>query len=127
MNKNGVVAVVVAVISIVLIGLWAMRGGQQGYLGDCSGPPTPPTNITSEVIGNTVTLRWTPPPSSENITAYLIEATTNRATEPTVFVAPGSQNMFVREAPAATYYVRVRSRNNCGTGEVSPELVVPVK
>ena len=30
MNKNGVIAVVVVVASIVLVGLWAMRSGESG-------------------------------------------------------------------------------------------------
>ena len=126
MNKNGVIAVVVVVISIVLVGLWAMRSGEQGMAGeDCTAPPNAPTGVTPAVQGSQVTIRWQPN-SGESVQWYQVEATTDRAVAPTVFLAPGNSTSFSREAPPATYYVTVSARNACGTSPRSEEMTVTV-
>ena len=126
MNKNGVIAVVVVVAAIVLIGLWAMRSGEQQAGVGCSAPPNTPQAVSSSVTGDTVLIRWQPPAADEGITAFVIEATTDRAVPPTVFIAPGTATSYERQAPPATYFVRVAARNNCGTSPLSPEFTVTV-
>jgi hypothetical protein len=126
MNKNGVIAVVVVVVAIVLIGLWAVRSGEQVGSPDCAAAPSTPQDVTHSVSGRTVTIRWSPAPPNERVATYLIEATTTRGVNPTTFVAPGTATSFEREGPPAIYYVHVLARNACGTSAPSPELVVNV-
>ena len=126
MNKNGVIAVVVVVVAIVLVGLWAMRSGQQGSGPDCASAPGTPQGVTHTLAGRIVTIVWSPAPATDRVATYLIEATTTRGVDPTTFVAPGSATSFDRDAPPATYYVHVLARNACGTSAPSSELVVTV-
>jgi Flp pilus assembly protein CpaB len=125
MNKNGVIAVVVVVISIVLIGLWAMRAGEAPAGADCSAPPEPPTNLRASVQGNKGQLSWTPPAAGEPVTTYIIEAGSSPgANNQGTFVAPATTTTFEREAAAGTYYVRMYARNACGTSAASEEITV---
>jgi plastocyanin len=86
-----------------------------------------PINLSSTVVGTSVTLRWTAPPGA--VTAYVIEAgsgtgladlaifSTNSAT--TTFSAAG--------VPVGTYYVRVRALDATQTaGPASNEAVAIV-
>jgi hypothetical protein len=129
MNKNGVIAVVVVVISIVLVGLWAMRSGEQGLVGeDCSAPPSAPTGVVASSTGNTGRLTWAAPAPGETITNYIIEAgSTPGSNNQGTFVAPANRTTFEREAGAGTYYVRMFARNACGTSPPSPEVTVVIK
>jgi len=128
MNKNGVMAVVVVVVAIVLLGLWAMRSGEQGFGGaDCSGPPGIPQGVSHTIAGEVVTITWSPAPPSDHVATYLIEATTTRGVNPTTFVAPGSATSFQRQGPPAVYYINMFARNACGTSGSSPEMVITVK
>ena len=129
MNKNGVIAVVVVVISIVLVGLWAMRSGEQTMVGDdCSAPPSAPTGVTATAQGNTGHLTWSAAPAGETVSTYIIEAgSTPGANNQGTFVAPGNSTSFDREASAGTYYVRVFARNACGTSPASQEVTVVIR
>jgi hypothetical protein len=130
MNKNGVIAVVVVVVAVVLIGLWAMRSGPQHLSGriDCNAAPGAPSSLVPAKTGNVVTLNWTAPPSaSDTVSTYVVEAGNAPSTNNVgTFVVPGSTPTFQREAPPATYYVRVFARNACGTSAPSNEIVVTV-
>jgi hypothetical protein len=129
MNKNGVIAVVVVVISIVLVGLWAMRSGEQGVVGeDCIAPPSTPASVVANAQGNVGRLTWAPPPSGEAVSNYIIEAgSTPGSNNQGTFVAPGNRTTFEREAGAGTYYVRMFARNACGTSPPSPEVTVTIQ
>lgn len=125
MNKNGVVAVVVVVAAIVLVGLWAMRSGEQTAGPDCSAPPGTPQALAYTKQGLQVTLTWSAPPATESVTTYVIEAgSAPGANNQGTFVAAGTATSFQREAPAGTYYVRIFARNACGTSPASQELTV---
>ena len=127
MNKNGVMAVVVVVVAVVLLGLWAMRRGEPGFAGaDCSAPPGVPQDVSYTMDGNAVTVHWSPAPPTDQVATYLIEGATPRGATPTTFVAPGSATSFRREGPPATYYVNVFARNACGTSGPSTELVITI-
>jgi hypothetical protein len=129
MNKNGVIAVVIVVAAVVLIGLWAMRSGQQNASGrmDCNSAPAAPTGVVAAKNGTIVTLNWTPPAGNATVSTYVIEAGNAPGTNNVgTFVAPGTAATFQREAPAGTYYARVFARNACGTSAASNEIVVTV-
>ena len=129
MNKNGVLAVVVVVVSIVLVALWAMRSGEQGVIGDdCTAPPAAPTGVVANADGNTGRLTWAAPPEGESITNYVIEAgSTPGSNNQGTFVAPANRTTFEREASAGVYYVRIFARNACGTSPPSQEVTVNIK
>ena len=129
MNKNGVIAVVVVVASIVLVGLWAMRSGGPGPAGaDCSAPPSAPTGVRATPLPGKGRLEWSPPPSGESVTTYIIEAGSGPgANNQGTFVAPSTATSFEREAGAGTYYVRMFARNACGTSPASQEVTVAIK
>lgn len=97
----------------------------QFVISPCAGPPAPPLDFVAQVNGATVILSWTAAGGSP--ASYVIEAgsapgisnllntdTGNLATSLTALAGPG------------TYYVRVRSRNGCGTSTPSTEAVVVV-
>jgi hypothetical protein len=128
MNKNGVIAVVVVVTAIILMGLWAMRSGDQIPAGaNCSAPPATPTGISHTKVGDVATLHWAPAPASDRVSTYVIEAgsapgTNNQGT----FVAPGTATSFQRQAPGGTYYVHIFARNACGTSQPTQDIVVSI-
>jgi hypothetical protein len=128
MNKNGVIAVVVVVISIVLVGLWAMRSGEQVIGDDCTAPPSAPTGLAATANGNTGRLTWAPPPPGETITNYVIEVgSTPGSNNQGTFVAPANRTSFEREAAAGLYYVRMFARNACGTSPPSDNVTVTIR
>jgi hypothetical protein len=128
MNKNGVIAVVVVVASIVLVGLWAMRSGEQRPGADCSGPPSPPTGLVASALPGKGRLEWAPPPSDETVTTYIIEAGSSPgANNQGTFVSPATSRSFERDAAGGTYYVRMFARNACGTSPASQEVTVMIK
>ena len=129
MNKNGVVAVVVVVVAIVLIGLWAMRSGSQNAGGrmDCNPAPASPTGLAHQKKGEMVILNWTAASGAEPISTYIVEAGNSPSLSNVgVFVVPGSATTFERQAPPGTYYARVLARNGCGTSTPSNEVVVTI-
>jgi hypothetical protein len=129
MNKNGVIAVVVVVISIVLVGLWAMRSGEQAVVGgDCTAPPDRPSGVVGTADGNVGRLTWTPPPAGQSITNYVIEVgSTPGSNNQGTFVVPANRTTFEREAAAGTYHVRMFARNACGTSPPSEDVTVTVR
>lgn len=129
MNKNGVVAVVVVVVAVVLIGLWAMRSGQQNTSGrmDCNAAPGAPANLSHTKQGDVVTLNWTAPGGRDAISTYVVEVgNAPGANNVAMFVAPGSATTFQRQAPAGAYHVRILARNACGTSGPSNEIIATV-
>ena len=129
MNKNGVIAVVVVVASIVLVGLWAMRSGERNVAGaDCSAPPSAPTGLVTTALPGKGRLEWAPTPQGESVTTYIIEAGSSPgANNQGTFVAPATSRSFERDAAAGIYYVRMFARNACGTSPASQEVTVTIK
>ena len=129
MNKNGIVAVVVVIAAVLLVGLWVMRSGQQragARQFNCATPPQAPSALVASKSGDMVTLNWTPPAGDEQPTTYVVEAGAAPGGNEATFVTPGNQPTFQRQAPAATYYVRVLARNACGTSAPSNEITVVI-
>lgn len=126
MNKNGVAAVILVVVCIVLVGLWAIRS-QPAVVGpDCAEPPGAPVNVTASVETGAGTLRWEPP-TGAIVTTYIVEiGSTPGANNQGTFVVSGGSTSFTRQAPPGTYYVRVYARNACGTSPAAPEQMVVI-
>ncbi len=130
MNKNGVIAVVVVMAAVLLIGLWVMGSGGQRRSGaqvDCGAPPDAPTAVGHTKRGDMVTVTWGPPAGSERPTTYVIEAgSAPGLNNAGTYVTPGSVTNIERQAPPGTFYIRVFSRNACGTSPAAPEISVSV-
>jgi hypothetical protein len=91
----------------------------------CAAAPAPPTNLTANVIGTSVTLIWTPGSGGCPPTSYILQAGS----------APGASNLAVLTLPAAVlgatappgvYYVRVLAQNGALVSAPSTEIVVTV-
>jgi hypothetical protein len=127
MNKNGVIAVVVVVVAIVLAGLWALRSGEPRMPGvECTSPPSPPQGVTHTVEGDLVTIRWSPAPAGEHVATYVIEARVPQEA-PFSFIAPGNATSFERKGPlGSTHHVHLIARNACGSSAPSPEMIIKI-
>ena len=90
----------------------------------CTGPPSPPTALTSIAAGSFVSLNWA---ASGSISSVALEAgyapgLSNAA----AIVLDGSARTYSTNAPPGTYYVRVRVMNACGSSAASNEVAVIV-
>ena len=96
-------------------------------VGNACTPPEPPSHLESAVTGFTVTLRWNPPPGAPLSTHFHIEAgeTAGSSNIGVLAIPAGLQTVSVL-APSGTYFVRVRSTNDCGSSGPSNEIVVTV-
>ena len=93
-----------------------------GPVGAACVPPAVPQNLTHTVVGFNVTLNW-----SGSATNYVIEAGSATGLANLYNAATGSAATTLSvNAPAGTYFVRVRARNSCGTSAPSNERIVEV-
>lgn len=88
-------------------------------------PPGAPSNLAGNVNGFDVSLTWTAPVSGGALEVYLLEAG-SAPTLANIGVLPVGGTTFAVTAPAATYYMRVRAQNRCGTSLPSNEVIVEV-
>lgn len=95
--------------------------------GTCIGTPTPPSTLASAVIGSTVTLTWVG--SAGGATSYNVEAGSTSGSANLGIVNTGTTTPTATFAgvSAGIYYVRVRGKNDCGTGAPSNEVQVVVR
>ncbi|MGE3276096.1 MAG: reprolysin-like metallopeptidase [Vicinamibacterales bacterium] len=94
--------------------------------GGCTAPPAAPQAFTFSRSGSLVTLQWAAPASGDPATSYSVEAGS----------APGFADLYNQpvggvlgvsvQAPAGTYFVRIRSANACGSGPASSEQIIVV-
>jgi hypothetical protein len=87
--------------------------------------PQPPTGLfASSIVGNTLTLRFTPPEVGPAATGFLLEGGVSSgetlASIPTGSTAP----IFTIEAPDGAFYVRMRTLTAAGTSGPSNEIRV---
>ena len=87
----------------------------------CAAPGTA-SPLSASVAGSQVTLQWNAAPGA---TDYIVEAGTSSGAG-NVASIPRAGTLLAAQAPAGTYYVRVRPRNACGSGWWSNEVVVTV-
>jgi hypothetical protein len=86
--------------------------------------PLPPTNLyASEIRGNRVTLRFTPPAFGFTATSYIIEGgPTPGSVASTIVIAPTP--IFSFDAPTGTYFLRVRNQSGSQVSAPSNEIQI---
>lgn len=129
MNKNGALSVIIVVSAVVLIGLWALRTGQQragARQFDCASAPEAPGNLSAEKLPNTsARMTWTAPSGAEPPTTYVLETgTATGKNDVATFIIPGTDVTTDRQGVPGTFFLRVYARNACGTSPASNEISV---
>lgn len=91
------------------------------------GPPVPvsPIGLSSSVVGNTVTLTWSPSTFGPAAIGYVVEAGAT-AGQTFVRLPAGVPTLTLMNVPSGTYVVRVRGANAAGIGPPSSEITVVV-
>jgi hypothetical protein len=87
------------------------------------GAPGAPNTLVSSRVNSTVNLRWNAPAGS-GVTGYVIEAGSAPGLSDLARVQVGTATTFSAQAPAGTYYIRVRALNARGPGLPSNEVIV---
>jgi glucose/arabinose dehydrogenase len=95
--------------------------------GGCTAAPPAPSGVAAMVSGRTVRLIWTLAATGNGPASFAIEAgSVPGAADLAIVTVDGALRELVVNAPPGTYFVRVRSRNACGTSAASNEVVVTV-
>lgn len=90
----------------------------------CTAPGVP-SGLSSSASGTTVTLTWSA--ASGSPTSYVLEAGSSSGASNLLVSDLGSPaTSLTATAGAGTYYVRLRSKNACGTSAASSDIVVVV-
>jgi len=107
-----------------------IQGAPTSWILTCGGgpppggvPPAVPNWLPHSVIGNTVTVNWTPVP---NATSYDIEAVWLQTGQVFPLSIGNQSSLTVGGVPAGTFQVRIRARNPFGVSAFSPPLSVVV-
>lgn len=132
MNKNGILSVVIVVSAVILIGLWALRTGQQragARQFDCAAAPDAPTDLTAEAIPNTsARMTWKAPAGTEAPTTYVLETGSGPGkNDVATFIIPGNTTTTDRAGVPGTFFLRVYARNACGTSSPSNEVSIALQ
>ena len=89
--------------------------------------PGAPQSLVQSVSGSTISITWGAPISGGAVTSYIVEAGSGPGlTNLYVGALPANQTALSASAPAGSYFVRVRGRNDAGTGAASNEVVATV-
>ncbi len=87
--------------------------------------PAAPTNLTSSLSGNSVSLSWTAPVGA--VTGYVLEAGTGAGLANLGTLRVGATtSLVVPGVPAGTYVLRVRAITSAGSGAPSADVVAVV-
>lgn len=90
-----------------------------------TGPPGVPTNLDFTVLGGAVQLRWSAPATGGTPTGYNVEVGSDIGSSDYGVVAVGNVTSVTNpNAPAGTYFVRVRATNSLGQSAPSNERIV---
>jgi len=126
MNKNGLVAMVVAVAVVVLAALWLIQGGASrpgSRQFDCTAPPNAPRTFTHTLADRVATGVWQAPGGTEPIVNYVLEVgSTSGASNEGVITVPGNQTSYTAPVKPGPIFARVYARNACGMSPSSNEI-----
>ncbi len=89
-------------------------------------PPHAPQGFTAGVLGTQVTFNWTAPTGGGAVSQYMLEAGSGQGLSNLASAALGNQTSVTVNAPAGTYYVRLRATNAAGMSAPSNEVLVRV-
>lgn len=90
-----------------------------------TGPPGAPTNLDFTVLGGAVQLRWSAPATGGTPTGYNLEVGSDIGASNYGVVAVGNVTSVANpNAPAGTYFVRVRATNAFGPSAPSNERII---
>jgi fibronectin type III domain protein len=112
-------------ITAVCCALWlsACGGGKPA-----DGVPGAPSGLKTSAAGLRVTMSWDPPTTGGKPTGYLIESgSASGLSDIEKGIATTTPSFSAEKVGPGTYYVRVRAKNDAGSGPPSNEsiLVVP--
>ena len=94
--------------------------------GNCTAPPPAPTDVRATVAGGQVTVQWGLPSTSDGPTAFSIEVGSGPGLADLLIVPifDYRQRSLTGGGPSATYYIRMKSHNGCGSSGASNEIVL---
>ena len=84
-------------------------------IGGANSPPGTPGALTATVVGDSVTLSWSPPTWGGPPTHYLLQAGLSPGDYSLASINVGNVTSFTATPPAGIYYVRVLAVNAAGT------------
>jgi hypothetical protein len=90
----------------------------------CTSPPDAPSNLSSAMIGDFVTLNWTAPATGCAVAGYAVLAGSAPGLADIAVINLGAVTSVSVTAPAGTYFVRVMSFNTFGVSPTSNEITV---
>jgi predicted phage tail protein len=88
--------------------------------------PFPPTPLTAEIVGDTVTIRWGSAPLGSSATSFVLEAGSGRGLSNIASITVTGSSYTASGVPAGTYYVRVRAVTALGTSAPTDDLAITV-
>ena len=89
--------------------------------------PQPPTGLVAwSVVGNRVTLRWTPPAAGTTPTGYVMDGGVLPGQILASLATGGTQPVFTFTAPTGSFYVRVRTLAGAQSSAASSEIRIHV-
>jgi hypothetical protein len=91
-------------------------------VGGCAAPGSA-SPLSHTRSGRTVTLTWS---GASGATEYMLEAGSATGASNVLVTSLGANTSVTANAPPGTYFVRIRPRNACGSGQASNEVVIVV-
>ena len=94
--------------------------------GNCTVPPPAPTDVRATVAGGQVTVQWGLPSTSDGPTVFSIEVGSGPGLSDVLIVPifDYRQRSLTGTGPSATYYIRMKSHNGCGSSGASNEIML---
>ena len=94
--------------------------------GTCTTPPPAPTDVRATVAGGQVTVQWGLSTTSDGPTAFSIEVGSGPGLSDVLFVPifDYTQRSLTGTGPSATYFIRMKSHNGCGSSGASNEIML---
>ena len=138
---NGPVGAVLSVSAPVPPGTYYIRGRAQNASGTSAVSneavitvsstggvaPGAPQGLTASVSASTISIAWVAPSGGGAVTSHVVEAGSGPGLANLYAgAAPASPTSLSASAPAGTYYIRVRARNDAGVSGPSNEVVATV-
>jgi Zn-dependent metalloprotease len=87
--------------------------------------PPPPTGLhAASIVGNTVTLRWTPPAAGPAPTGYVLEGGVSPSQVQASIATGSTAPIYTIVAPTGSFYVRMHALSGAGRSAASNEILI---